>query len=146
MKNSWSSGFSLIELVMIVLVLGIVLAFAIPNLAGFTRTHALRGSVEAIAADLRYARERAIAQNCEVQVHYHALSANTNWHYHVYPPAGGTVTWGGKFKNGVSLQSAGSPWFTPDGRSKSSATIVLSDVRGNRDTVSVLTSGLVLIK
>jgi type II secretion system protein H len=144
MRLRTSSGFSLIELAIVVLVMGIMVAIAVPSFVGYRRSQALKGAAFSIASDLRLARERAIAQRIQVLVHYHGLSGNSNWHYHDYPS--GAWIWGGKFPQGVSLVSAGTPYFQPDGRSTGSAHIILQDQRGVRDTVSVLTSGLVLAK
>lgn len=45
-----------------------------------------------------------------------------------------------------SIFSQGGFSLTPDGRSSASRLIILRDGRGNRDTVSVQLSGLVLVR
>jgi MSHA pilin protein MshC len=61
-----SGGFTLVELVAVLVILGIVAAYAGPRLfanAAFTE----RGYADEIAASLRYARRIAIASDCNVR-------------------------------------------------------------------------------
>ncbi len=55
-----SSGFSLIELVMIIVLIGIVMAVAVPKLRN-TNEFSLEGSASMIVADIRHAQELAMA-------------------------------------------------------------------------------------
>lgn len=55
-----SSGFSLIELVMIIVLIGIVMAVAVPKLQN-TTDFSLEGSASMIVADIRHAQELAMA-------------------------------------------------------------------------------------
>ena len=62
----WQRGFTLVELVVIILLLGIVSAVAVPkffNLSDY-RTHAVYNEV---AGAVRYAQKLAVASGCEVQ-------------------------------------------------------------------------------
>ena len=53
------AGFTLIEILAVVLILALVSAFIVPNLGGF-RMRALRGEAAQLAAHLEFARQRAI--------------------------------------------------------------------------------------
>lgn len=68
-----ASGFSLIELTAILIVLGILLAIAAPRLDAGRGVREL-GFAEQLIADLRLAQRRADADRCEVRV---AVSAAT---------------------------------------------------------------------
>lgn len=57
-----SRGFSLLELLVVVLVLGLVLAVAYPSLSRTTSTLHLRTAARDVLNTFRYARERAIAE------------------------------------------------------------------------------------
>ncbi|WP_051279518.1 GspH/FimT family pseudopilin [Chitinilyticum aquatile] len=62
------SGFTLIEMMITVGILGIVLAIAVPNLSAFVaRTH-LKGVADNLAQDLVFARSEAARQNKSVRL------------------------------------------------------------------------------
>jgi len=54
-----SQGFTLLEMMAVVLMMGMLLAFALPNL-GVTDTAILRSEARQVAAQLEYARQRAV--------------------------------------------------------------------------------------
>jgi MSHA pilin protein MshC len=62
-----ASGFSLIELTAVLVVLGILLAIAAPRLDAGRGVREL-GFAEQVLADLRFAQRRADADRCEVRV------------------------------------------------------------------------------
>jgi len=56
-------GFSLIELMTVVVVTGIVATAALPSLAGWVEDQRLRGTAGELAADLQHARLEAVLRN-----------------------------------------------------------------------------------
>jgi MSHA pilin protein MshC len=66
-KLSGKSGFTLVELVVIIIVLGILSAFALPkffNLGDYRE----RAAFDEVASALRYAQKLAVGSGCAVQV------------------------------------------------------------------------------
>lgn len=144
MSRSSTRGFSLIEMAIVILVFGMLFAFSIPAYQSLNGSNQLKGATENLAAQLRMARSKAMATGMEQPMHFTANYLNSDYHIH-YPSGFIPAKW--KFPRGITYYSIGlNPTMKADGRSDQSGIVILQDQRGNRDTVSVLTSGLVLVK
>lgn len=134
-------GFSLVELAVTILVLGILFTFSVPAFQSISASHQLRGASENIAAQLRLAREKAIATGVEQPMHF----VGTNV-YHIHYASGIAQAW--TLPRGIAYTTTLNHWYRmeKDGRCDASGNIIVRDARGNRDTVSVQLSGLVLTK
>jgi prepilin-type N-terminal cleavage/methylation domain-containing protein len=134
-----SRGYTLVEMVMTVLVLSLVMAFSVPAFVRFSKTYDLQGASENLAAELRLTRERAIATGTNQTMHFDT----DGWHVQ----DGAIQIPGKKLPNGVTWLTIGvTPTFTPNGRASSGGLVVLQNSLGQRDTVSVQASGLILTK
>jgi prepilin-type N-terminal cleavage/methylation domain-containing protein len=132
-------GFSLMELMVVLVVFGLLLGFGVPSYHRYMDSQALLGATQNLTQTVQMQRTRAMSTGTSV-----SLSFNS---------AGWTVQSGGMatrhpFPKGVSLVSAAPATvvFTRDGRVSPSSVVVLGDRRGTRDTVSVLVSGLTLVR
>ena len=136
-------GFSLIELMVVCVVLGIVAAFAVPSALHMSQGMQLNGAANALAGQLRLARSKAMATGADQMIHFSADSMGCDYHVH----SGGTVTPLAKLPRGVTYVSSGfkSVTLTSTGRASTSIYIGLRDRRGDVDTVSVQASGLVIV-
>jgi prepilin-type N-terminal cleavage/methylation domain-containing protein len=144
-RTRTTSGFTLIELMVAIAVLGLVLAFSVPAFQRINQSYQLKATTRNVAGTMRLWRERSMATGNEHQVQY----AGSTWQVREYNTLGAEINVhaGGQFPTGVSLQNATvTPRFTRDGRVQGGASgfIVLQNQRGQRDTVSVLASGLIL--
>jgi len=144
MERRRSRGYTLVEMVITLLVIGLVVAFAVPSFRGIRQSQQLHGAAENIAAQLRLAREKALSTGVPQPIHI--LSTNT---YHIHYPAGVATQW--TLPNGITFLAAEvGGWYTlqRDGRctftAPAAGIIEVQDPRGNRDTVTVQLSGLVL--
>ena len=141
MTDHSARGFSIVELAVTVLVLGILFSFSIPAFHNLSASYQLRGATENVAAQLRLAREKAIATGVVTPIH---VPNSTTYHIHYSPGAISTV-W--TLPRGITFTNStlnAWPKFQTDGRCLDAAVFVLQNVRGDKDTVSVQLSGLVL--
>jgi prepilin-type N-terminal cleavage/methylation domain-containing protein len=137
-------GFTLIELAITVLVLGLLFTFSIPAYHSISASYQLHGATENIAAQLRMAREKAISTGADQPMHFTANYLGTS-DYHIHYASGMGAMW--RLPNGISYYAVTvTPTMHPDGHSSGSGIVVLQDTRGKKDTVSVMTSGLVLVR
>ncbi len=67
MDGGKKSGFTLVELVVVILLLGILAAFALPRFFDLDSFRS-RAYYDEVAAAVRYAQKLAVASGCEVQV------------------------------------------------------------------------------
>ena len=150
MDRSYPRGFTLVEVAVTILLLGLVLAFSIPTFRSLSNSYQLKGATENVAGQLRLGRERAIATG-QIQ-HYHLPSPSYGNIYYLINHAVEAVpkSWNRwNLPKGITYYSGTTlPWveMKPDGRANTSGFVILKDERGRRDTVSVLLSGLVLTK
>lgn len=71
-------GFTLIELMTVVVVVGLVLAIGVPSTANFRQTMALRSLRTQIGTDLRMARQLAVTRRAPVYVRFGNGTTTTN--------------------------------------------------------------------
>lgn len=139
-------GFTLVEIAVTILLVGMLFALSVPTVQRLSNTYQLKGATENLAAQMRLARERAIATG-RIQ-HFH-FSPAMGADYFLIDHSTGQIPARWNLPKGVTYATGttlGWNEMKPDGRSLFSGLVVLQDRRGNRDTVSVQTSGLVLTK
>lgn len=84
-----SSGFTSLELMIVVAIVAILAALAIPSFSSTLEKQRITSAAEAILADLRWARAEAIKRNKEVRV---AFTTGNSWSYTVHADPGGVNT------------------------------------------------------
>ena len=143
-----SRGFTLVEMAVVILLLGIIAAFSVPAYMKLNRSLQLKGAVRNVAGQLQLARQKAMATGTPQMMHLHANEYNVDYHIH---NAGEGPTGGWKLPKNVVYNwtltgSLATPevQMSPDGRANQSGYVILQTSGGLRDTVRVLLSGLVL--
>jgi len=142
-----SAGFSLIEVAVVVLILGMLLGFSIPAFSSYRQSQMLEAATQNLVGQLRLGRQKAISMQHEQRL---TFSVGTN-RYSVQDLVTGQAFGPFEFSNGIVLEDAsivvagvtGSTITAlTDGRYSGSGEFVLRDAKGVRDTVSVQASGL----
>lgn len=157
-RTSGEAGFSLIELMVTILVLGILLGIAALAYAGITRESALSGAAKQVEGVMKRAQTSASQENVTYTVTFYP---NTGTHPNTYafwrPSATepeqnksvpGEVSDGGyiRMENGVTVASLVSVTFTPAGTTMSvtPATVSLS-MGGESRNVSISSNGIITL-
>jgi prepilin-type N-terminal cleavage/methylation domain-containing protein len=148
------AGFSLTELMTVVLILGIIAGFAVPAVIKALSGWNLHTSREIVISEVKLLREKAIAQGRGLRIWF-SPGSSLYW-FQNNPPSGPWVSY--QLPNRVTFYSVN---FTPgsqydtymvaDGRSCTSAsgttgksgTIILTNNKGVKDTVVVNMNGWV---
>jgi prepilin-type N-terminal cleavage/methylation domain-containing protein len=135
-------GFSLIELMVAIVVLGLLIGFSVPSYQTYALTQKLRGTSENLMQTINLQRSRAMATGQSVTINF-----NTG------APAGWTVMSANRqnqttLPNGITYASANptSLTLTRDGQVSNSGLVVFQNRTGTQDTVSIQLSGLTLIR
>jgi len=152
-----SRGFSLVELAVTLVILGLVLAFSIPAYQSFSTGQRLHGAAENIAAQMRMMREVAISSGTTQTMHF-SYAYNPGGgvpisDYHIHNnfvvgatwrlPRGITYNWSAGTVSAYDIQKDGRVY---SGTTPLSGMVIVQDANSNYDTVSVIASGLVLTK
>jgi type IV fimbrial biogenesis protein FimT len=143
MQRTDPRGFTLVELMVTITVLGLLLAFSVPAFNALNQTHQLKASSQNVAGTFRLYRERAMASGVAQVVHFNTVYGG-NWHVHSGATIISNAAW--KFPTGIDYYTVtANPTFEADGRvSSGSGVVVLKNQKDVRDTITVLSSGLVL--
>jgi len=71
---STSEGFTLIELMVVIAIIGIILILAIPNLGGMQQKARIRAGAQQIAQDFRQIRERSLSKGIVYRVTFNTTN------------------------------------------------------------------------
>jgi prepilin-type N-terminal cleavage/methylation domain-containing protein len=150
-------GYTLVEMMIVVVVLGLALAAGVPYMGGYLRSKQLQDSVESMASRFEYARSRAVAERNPYQIF---LNDPHDGEYRILDdddgdgsvdageaifgpyalPAGVTIS-------SIDLSGDGLE-FRPSGmlHAGQGGTITLGDSQDRQSTLEVYASGLTQVK
>lgn len=124
------AGFTLIEILIVIAVIGMLSAVAIPTYSQQLPKYRLNGAARLVMSDLVVARQRAISQMQKVQVLFAAEHAYTLWTDSNDNGAidSGETTTQALQAYGVTLAANNNPTFYPHGMVTNLPTIVLRHI------------------
>ena len=131
-------GFSLVEMIVLVGIIGLALAFTMPNFASYVRSNRLASSVDRLAADLSLARSLAVSNS-----RVYRLDAGPAG-YTISDINTGEVLREREYERNVELAGDVSVNFFPWGMADE-ATLNLSNESGNRRII-ILPTGIVEVQ
>jgi prepilin-type N-terminal cleavage/methylation domain-containing protein len=70
-------GFSLVEMVVVVAIVAVMAAVALPNIGGYIRNYTIRGAAQDVAGEIQAARSKAIMSNTNNGVFFAIVDANS---------------------------------------------------------------------
>lgn len=130
-------GFTLMEMMIGIALIGILTVVAVPNIALFSSGYKLRGAAREVATDLQYARLLAVKENRDIRVDF---STNS---YQVVRVSGGTVVKSRSFSSDYSNVTLTNVSITFYSRGNSSANTVTVSIPGRTKNVTVAFTGRV---
>lgn len=141
-QSNSTRGFSLMELLTVLIVFGVVVGLGVPSFQRYSQTQSLKGTAQNLVNTLQLQRSRAMATGQDVELNFHVLN-----------PIGWTCLSEGRatrtsMPRGIACISAVPANYTihKDGRLSSSGTVIFANRNGSRDTVSIQLSGFALVR
>lgn len=126
--NFKQKGFTLIELMIVIAVIGILAAIAAPSFADMIERNKLKQAAEGLKSDLEWARSESIKQSCNVSI---VFTTGSNWQY-VMTPCTGTA----------KTVTSTSPTVTLSATTFTANTVTFDSRRGGAETAgATLTTG-----
>ena len=139
MKRLNKAGFTLIELMIVIAIIGIVSAIAAPNFRTYMAERRLSGAARMVMSDLMAARQKAVTQNVNITVTF-----TSNHEYSITNDA--AVRDIQRDYSDVTFTNSGAAVFYPRGNATGTTVTLTSSKTGKSKKVVVALTGRVKIE
>ena len=145
--KSSQPGFSLMELLIVISIIGIISLIGLPVYKSITPNIALNSSVRDMASDLRYAQQLAVTEQKIYSVRFNILDNN----YYIFQADSGAVIKSRNINSQVKINSitglsSSTASFTVTGASLESGNISMMNKNGKINAIEIKPSGYVKIQ
>lgn len=151
MKTLKKTGFTLIEMMIVVAIMGILSAIAAPNFMNYMAGRRLNGAARMVMSDLMAARQKAVSENNQVKVffigyhnRYYILDDNNNDGHYDYGEAYVLRNINTDYYD-VIFDATANPIFYPRGTAFGTTVTLTSSRTGVSKSVKVALNGRVKI-
>jgi type IV fimbrial biogenesis protein FimT len=134
-----NAGFTLLELMIVIAIIAILSAIAVPNMIGWRERAKLQGAVLNLKGDLQWAKIRAIRANDLVTVVFDSSG------YEIRDAADVTIR-SRQLPAGVTISSYSNATFTARGRCPGGGDALLEELNGNGEQRQISINPLGLIR
>jgi type IV fimbrial biogenesis protein FimT len=124
--NRKNAGFTIFELMVVIAIIAVVSAIAVPNMISWRDRAKLKGAFENLRGDLQWAKIRAIRDHDDVSVLFDSRA------YEINNAAGDTIR-SRQLPAGVIISSSSNATFDSRGRCPASGEVVLEKSDGSGD-------------
>ena len=104
------AGFTMVEIIVVVLVIGIVLGIGVPSFRQFNERSRVDGAMQELVMDIQYARSLAVSRNRSYQIQFAANG------YQIIDLVSGSIMRDKTMPNRVGVAASGNPRFRSFGR------------------------------
>jgi len=138
MKIDKKRGFTLVELMIVIAVMGIMAVIAAPNFVTYLANQRLKGAARMVMSDLMAARQKAVTQNVNITVTF------TSNHQYTITNDASTRDIQQDYSD-VTFTSSGAAIFYPRGNATGTTVTLTSSRTGSQKFVRVALNGRVKI-
>ena len=157
-RRGRDAGFSLMELMVVLVLFGIVSAIALPGFNKFMRAMDLNNQMQILATNIRVVRQRAITENNNWVVYYDSTNKGWGWwddddndgvkdgpeHYQAVTPLPGWITVTNSSTNPFASDTL---TFQPNGSASESGSVIFTNPDGYTRSLSVVRpTGMVTVQ
>ena len=143
-------GFTLVELIIVVVIMGVIAAMAVPSVITFFDNYRLQGAAREVMLTMQLAKMKAISKNLQYKVDLTPTGGPAGGTYLLQEgnKSSGSDTWTtiethnlSDYANTILYSSTNDPIFNPRGTISNLTTVVVKNTKGDSYQISTSIAG-----